>query len=86
MTNSLLLRTIINFTKRLLVVILMMFLNVFICFSTAGMVMLQLLNSTSIDRRLCLIAAIMTAIGVQLFIVYHHKLRHYIDNGAGSNE
>jgi hypothetical protein len=76
----------IDLGKRLLVVALMMFVNVFICFSVAGVVLLELLSITNIEKHVCLIIAILTAIGVQLFIVYHHKLRNYINNGAGSNE
>lgn len=77
--------TILEGIKRLLVVALVMFLDVLICFSVAGVMLLQLL-SAGVEKHISLVAAILIAVGIQLFIVYHHKLRTYINNGAGSNE
>lgn len=80
------LNKVVDIISRLLVIILTTFLNVFICFSVAGVVLLQLVANSKEKTLIPLIVACLVAIGVQLYIVFYHKIRTYINQGADSNE
>jgi len=58
-------------------IILLTITNIFIAFSTAGVVMLQLL-AAGFNKHLTLGVAILVAIGVHAYIVFNHKIRDYI--------
>ena len=62
-------------------ILLLTFANVFIGFSTAGVVLIQLLAS-GVNKYVALITAIMVAIGVHAYITFNHKLRIYIKNNG----
>ena len=66
-------------------IILITTANVLIGFTTAGVVLLQLL-ALGTNKYLSLIAAILVAIGVHAYIVFNHKLRAYIKNQGELNE
>ena len=76
----------VDIATRLAVVLLTTLINVFICFSVAGVVLLRLVESSKEKTPFHLIVAILVAIGVQLYIVFYHKIRNYINQGAGPNE
>lgn len=60
--------------------------TVFICFSTAGVVMLQLLAAGT-NKYLALGMAILVAIACSAFIAFNHKIRNFINNrGANTDE
>jgi hypothetical protein len=62
-------------------IFLMTLMNVFICSTTAGVVMIQLLANWQFCQRHSWIAlgmAILTAIVVNMWIVFNHKLREYV--------
>jgi uncharacterized membrane protein len=71
--------------KKLLAIIPAIFLialcNVFIAFTTSGVVLIQLL-AIGINKHVSLVAAILTAIGIHAYIVWNHKIRDYIKQGA----
>lgn len=58
-------------------IILVTIVNVFISFTTAGVVLIQLLAAGH-NKYLSLGAALLVAIGVHAWIVFNHKLRNYI--------
>lgn len=64
---------------------LMVLANVFICFSVAGVVLMQLLSS-GFERYLSLGVAILVAIGVHAYIAFNHKIREYINSRGVINE
>lgn len=74
-----------GFVARLLAVIPAIFLvvlcNVFIAFSTAGVVLIQML-AAGINKHVSLGVAILIAIGVHAYIAWNHKIRDYIKQGA----
>jgi hypothetical protein len=61
--------------------LLLTFANVFIGFSTAGVVLIQLLASGT-NKYLALTTAVIVAIGVHVYIAYNHKLRNFIENNG----
>jgi succinate dehydrogenase hydrophobic anchor subunit len=58
-------------------ILLVTFINVFICFTTAGVILIQLL-AAGYNKYLSLGVALLVAIGCHAWIVYNHKLRDYI--------
>jgi hypothetical protein len=58
-------------------ILLMTFMNVFITFAVAGVVMIEL--AAAGHSRIALGAAILTAVIVYSYIVFNHKLRAYIN-------
>lgn len=58
-------------------IVLVALCNVFIAFSTAGVVLLQLLESGT-NKHVALGVAILIAIGVHVYIAWNHKIRDYI--------
>ena len=74
-----------GFGARLLAVIpalmLVALCNVFIAFSTSGLVLLQLLAS-GVNKHVSIGVSILVAIGVHAYIVLNHKIRDYIKQGA----
>lgn len=60
-------------------VTLMVLSNIFICFSVAGVVLMQLL-SLGVERYLSLGVACLVAIGVHFYIAFNHKIREYINS------
>lgn len=74
-----------NFSRKLLAVIpavfLMVLCNVFIAFSAAGVVLLQMLSS-GINKHICLGVSLLIAVGVHIYIAYNHKIKNYINQGA----
>ena len=76
-----------GFFAALPAILLMTFINVFICFTVAGTVMLELLaGGGSKYPYLCLGTAILVAIGVHCWIVFNHKLRAYIKQQGNVDE
>jgi len=69
----------VDIVTRLAVVLLTTLINVFICFSVAGVVMLRLVESSKEKTPFPLIVAILVAIGVQFYIVFYGKIRSYIN-------
>lgn len=65
-------------------ILLMTFINVFICFTVAGTVMLELLAAGGGNKHpyFVLGVAILVAIGTHCWIVFNHKLRAYIKQGS----
>jgi F0F1-type ATP synthase membrane subunit a len=61
--------------------ILVVFANVLIAFSTAGVVLVQLL-AAGYNKHASLGVALLVAIGVHAYIVWNHKIRNYIKQGA----
>lgn len=61
-------------------ILLMTFINVFICFTVAGTVMLELMATGGGNKHpyVTLGVAILVAIGTHCWIVFNHKLRAYI--------
>jgi len=59
------------------VIVLVTLANVFIAFSTAGVVLVQLL-AAGINKHLSLGVALLVAIGVHTHIVFYHKIRNFI--------
>jgi hypothetical protein len=53
--------------------------NVFICLSTSGVVMLQLLAAGT-NKYISLCVALLVAIGCNAYIVFNHKIRNFIKN------
>lgn len=74
-----------GFSARLLAIIPAIFLialcNVFIAFATAGVVLIQLLES-GLNKHVSLGVSILIAIGVHAYIAWNHKIRDYIKQGA----
>lgn len=66
-------------------ILLITFVNVFICFTTAGMVLVQLLASNT-NRYVALGLSILVAVGVHLYIVFNHKIRDYIKQQGSTDE
>ena len=76
-----------NVTKFLAIlpaILLVTFANVFISFTVAAVVMVQLIT-TGHHKYLSLGVAILTAIVTHCYIVFNHKIRNYIKQGE-SNE
>lgn len=70
------------------VVILTTLINVFIAFTTSGVVLIQLLAG-GCNKYFSLGVATLVAIGVHIYVVYNHKLRDYIkmhEQGATQDE
>jgi succinate dehydrogenase hydrophobic anchor subunit len=70
------------------VIILVTLINVFITFTTSGVVLIQLLAG-GYNKYLSLGVATLVAIGVHTYIVFNHKIRDYInrqDQGATQDE
>ena len=61
--------------------ILVVFANVFIAFATAGVVLIQLL-AAGYNKHVSLGAALLVAVGVHAYIVWNHKIRDFIKQGA----
>jgi hypothetical protein len=59
--------------------------NVLICFSTAGVVMLELLAS-GCNKYVALGVAILVAIVCNAYIVFNHKIRDFIRNAGVTDE
>lgn len=51
--------------------------NVFIAFATAGVVLLQLLDS-GVNKHIALAVALLIAIGVHAYVAWNHKIRDFI--------
>jgi hypothetical protein len=65
------------------IVILITFIEVIICFSTASLVMLELMPKFGQHYpNAVLVAAIITAIGTQAWLLFNHKIRKYLKNGS----
>lgn len=63
-------------------ILLMTFINVFICSTTAGAVMILLQSDVEFCQThhwITLVLSILTAIGVMAWITLNHKLREYIN-------
>jgi succinate dehydrogenase hydrophobic anchor subunit len=58
-------------------IILVVFTNVFIAFSTAGVVLIQML-AAGCNKHVSLGAALLVAVLVHSYIVWNHKIRDYI--------
>ncbi len=69
-----------NFLAILPAILLVTFANVFISFTVAAVVMVQLIT-TGHNKYLSLGVAILTAIFTHLYIVFNHKIRNYIKQG-----
>jgi hypothetical protein len=63
-------------------VLLLAFGSAFICFMTAGSVMVELLNA-GVPKYISLSLGILTALGCYSFIVFNHKLRDFIQKTRG---
>jgi hypothetical protein len=63
------------------VLILVVVTNVLIAFSTSAVVFLQLIT-VGVNKHISLGAAILVAVGVHVYIVYHHKIRNHLKQGA----
>ena len=61
--------------------ILVVFANVFIAFTTAGVVLIQML-AAGYNKHFSLGVALLVAIGVHAYIVWNHKIRDFIKQGA----
>jgi hypothetical protein len=59
------------------ILILTTFINVLICFSTSGVVFIQLL-SIGVSKNISLGMAILVAVGVHCYIALNHKIKNYI--------
>jgi F0F1-type ATP synthase membrane subunit a len=66
-------------------ILLVVLSNVFITMSTAGVVLIQLV-ATGHNKQLSLGVAILVAILVHMYLMWNHKIRNYIKQGAKSNE
>lgn len=69
-------------------IILVTLINVFIAFTTSGVVLIQMLAG-GFNKYLSLGVATLCAIGVHTYIVHNHKIRDYIkrqDQGATQDE
>jgi len=58
---------------------LLVLANVLICFSTAGVVMLQLVAAGT-NKYLALIIAILVAAACNAYIAFNHKIRQFIND------
>ena len=59
------------------VLLLVTFTNVFICFASSAVVLMQLLTNGT-NRYVALFVAVLVAIGVHFYLVFNHKIRNYI--------
>lgn len=77
-----------GFFAALPAILLMTFMNVLISYTVAATVMLMSMASGlgGSHPKLCLVAAILVAIGVHCWIVFNHKLRAYIKQQEGTIE
>lgn len=71
-----------SFAKRLMAIlpalIIMVIANVFIIFSAAAVVLLELMQ-TNCNKYVALAAALATSCAVYIYINYNHKLKDYIN-------
>lgn len=77
-----------NFTKLIAVIpaiVIMTIANVFIGFTVAGVVLLQMMSSGA-NKYVALLTAIMVALAVNGYIIFNHKLRAYIKNQGVVND
>jgi hypothetical protein len=64
---------------KLPIIIMITFIEVIICFSTATLVMLELMPKLGQHYpNLVLMIAILTAIGTQAWLIFNHKIRKYL--------
>ena len=81
-----------NRIARLLAVVPAIFMmtmaNVFIGFTVAGVVLLQMITN-GVNKHVSLATAILVAVAVHLYIIFNHKIRAYINKhsqGTTENE
>lgn len=65
------------FLQKIAALVIFTVLNVFICFSTAGLVLLQLLASGT-NRYCALALSIVVAVGSYAYLIFNHKIRNFI--------
>lgn len=66
-------------------ILLLTFANVFISFTSAAVVLIQLIANGA-NKYVALIVAIMVAVSIHLYIAFNHKLRNYIKKQGESHE
>lgn len=66
-------------------ILLLVFMNVFIALSSAGIVLIQLL-ANGYNKYISLGVSILVVFGVHIYIMYSHKLRDYITKQGATDE
>lgn len=66
------------------VILMVTLANVFISFTCAGVILIQLLGA-GVNKHLSLGAALLIAVGVHAYIVFNHKIRNFINKQGKTN-